>query len=73
MPRSFSTNGTLRCPSRLKGRQMIREFDPVALEQAIRERALPPCLHVPVAARDEAAIKAHFGDVIEIISPGKAR
>lgn len=56
----------------MKGHQMIREFDPVAIEQAIREWALPPCLHVPVAARDEAAIEDHIGDVIEIISPGKA-
>ncbi len=51
---------------------MIRQVDPVAFEQAMREWALPPCLHIPIAARDEAAIKNHIGDVTQIISPGRA-
>ncbi len=56
----------------MENHQTSRQVDPVAFKQAVREWALPPCLHVPIAARDETAIREHIGEVIRIISPGKA-
>lgn len=37
------------------------ESDPVAVEIALRRYGLPPCLHVPVAARNLAAISRFVG------------
>jgi hypothetical protein len=51
---------------------MVKKVEPAALKQAIREWALPPSLHVPIAARDAAAINDHIGDIVQIISPDKA-
>lgn len=43
-----------------------------AYEQAMRQWVIPECLHVPVVAEDEYAITDHIGDIVEILSPGKA-
>lgn len=32
--------------------------------------ALPPCLHVPVAARDEDSIELYIGKIRKVLSPG---
>lgn len=44
--------------------------DEFARNMAIQRFGLPLCLHVPVAARDEAAIHCHVGRVSEVIVPG---
>ncbi len=46
--------------------------DEAAYQQAIGEWGVPECLHVPVVAVDEDAITDHIGDIVEILSPGKA-
>ena len=51
---------------------MPRTPDPAAYEQAMRKWALPPCLHVPIVAVDQSAIEDHIGEVLEVVSPGKA-
>ena len=38
----------------------------------MREWAVPECLHVPVVAVDEKAISDHIGDIVEVLSPGRA-
>ena len=38
----------------------------------MREWALPPCLHVPIVAIDEAAIHDHIGEIVSVLSPGRA-
>lgn len=50
---------------------MTRRIDSVAYEQVVREWVLPPCLHVPIAARDQDSISNHIGEVVQVISPGK--
>jgi hypothetical protein len=50
-------------------------IDDAAKETALRRWVLPDCLHVPVAAVDEAAIRAYIGDVEQVLaggSPSKA-
>lgn len=47
-------------------------IDPAAYEQAIREWAVPECLHQPIVARDSSAVADHVGEIIEILSPGRA-
>lgn len=50
-------------------------IDNAAKEIAFRHWVLPECLHVPVAAVDEAAIRDYIGDVEQILargSPGRA-
>jgi hypothetical protein len=51
---------------------MAREVCQPAVEQALRQWVLPPCLHVPIAALDQAAIERHIGDVVSVISEGRA-
>ena len=51
---------------------MPRTRDEAAYQQAMREWVVPECLHVPVVALDEAAIGDHIGDIVEVLSPGKA-
>lgn len=43
--------------------------DEVAKETAARRWALPECLHVPIAAVDEDAIRAYIGDIEPIGRP----
>lgn len=51
---------------------MPRIRDEAAYEQAMRKWVIPECLHVPIVARDEAAIVDHIGDIVRVLSPGKA-
>jgi transposase InsO family protein len=48
-------------------------IDPVAKEIAVRRYGLPECLHVPIAAVDEAAITAYVGTIQRVLSGGSAR
>ena len=59
-------------PSMRKTRRAKRCVDATAYEQVTRKWALPPCLHVPIVAKDQAAIEDHIGEVVQVISPGKA-
>ena len=47
-------------------------IDPVAFKQAMREWAVPECLHQPIVARDLSAIEDHVGEIVEILSPNRA-
>jgi hypothetical protein len=40
--------------------------DHVAKEIALTRWALPECLHVPIAAVDEAAIRNYIGDIEQV-------
>lgn len=51
---------------------MKRKRNEPACRQARREWALPECLHVPIVALDEAAISEHIGDIVRVLSPGRA-
>src|SRR6185503_19428643 len=43
--------------------------DQHAKEKAIRQYGLHPCLHVPIAARNEEAIEKYVGNICEILTP----
>ena len=45
-------------------------IDQVAKEIALRRWALPKCLHVPIAAVDEAAIRNYIGEIEQVLSNG---
>lgn len=45
-------------------------IDHVAKEIALRRCALPECLHVPIAAVDEAAIRNYIGEIEQVLSAG---
>lgn len=45
-----------------------RMIDEAARDRALHRYGLPLCLHVPIAAVDEAAIGAYVGDVLEGLS-----
>lgn len=47
--------------------------DEVAKDIALRRWGLPECLHVPVAAVDEAAIRDYVGDVEQILAGGSRK
>jgi hypothetical protein len=44
--------------------------DDAAKETALRRWALPECLHIPIAAVDQDAIRAYVGTVEQVLSPG---
>lgn len=46
------------------------KVDEYAEKMAMERFGFPPCLHVPIAARDEATIQAYVGIVCKVISPG---
>ena len=46
-------------------------IDHVAREIALRKWVLPECLHVPIAAVDEDAIRRYIGDVEQVLSKGE--
>lgn len=46
------------------------EVDPHARQMAIEKFALPDCLHLPIAARSEAAITRFIGEIVRVGSPG---
>jgi len=48
-------------------------IDDIAREVAITRYGLAECLHVPIAAVDEAAISAYVGEVERVVSGGSAR
>jgi hypothetical protein len=48
-------------------------IDNAAREVALRQWALPDCLHVPIAAVDEAAITAYIGEIEEVLAGGSPR
>ena len=50
--------------------RMVMLVDQVAREEAIRRCGLPECLHVPMAAVDEAAIVTYIGSIERILSKG---
>lgn len=45
-------------------------IDTHAKEIAIKKYALPPCLHIPVAARDEYAIQKYIGNISLVLMAG---
>ena len=45
-------------------------IDSAAKEIALRRWALPECLHVPIAAVDEASIRDYVGDVEQVLAGG---
>ncbi len=47
--------------------------DHAAREMALRRWALPDCLHVPIAAVDEAAIATYVGTIERILADGSPR
>jgi hypothetical protein len=49
---------------------MVFHTDPVAREIALKRWTLPECLHVPVAAVDEQAIRTYIGDIERVLSSG---
>ena len=46
-------------------------IDHVAKKRALRQWVLPECLHVPIAAVDEGAIRSYIGDVEQVLSKGE--
>lgn len=48
-------------------------IDDIAREVAITRYGLAECLHVPIAAVDEAAISTYVGEVQSVLSGGSAR
>jgi len=48
-------------------------IDSTAREVALTQWALPDCLHVPIAAVDEAAITAYVGEIEEVLAGGSPR
>ncbi len=46
------------------------EIDHVAREIALRRWVLPECLHVPISAVDEAAIRTYVGDIEAVLAGG---
>ncbi|MDR3487392.1 MAG: hypothetical protein P4M05_21110 [Bradyrhizobium sp.] len=51
----------------------FKMIDEVAREVALTRSALPECLHVPIAAVDEAAIARYIGDVIGVFGRRSTR
>jgi hypothetical protein len=48
-------------------------IDEAAKETALRRWVLPECLHVPIAAADESAIRDYIGDVEQVLTGGSPR
>ena len=55
-----------------KEKKLSRIRNDAAYQQAMREWVVPECLHVPVVAEDETAIADHIGDIVQVLSPGRA-
>jgi hypothetical protein len=49
---------------------MVFLIDQVAKELALRRYVVPECLHVPIAAVDENAIRNYVGDILGVIGRG---
>jgi hypothetical protein len=67
-----SGEATLAMSSREANGATMKRVDPAAYDQAMREWVVPPCLHLPIVARDRAAIEMHVGDVVNEVSSGRA-
>ena len=52
--------------------KMSRLRNEAAYQQAMRQWGIPECLLVPVVAEDETAITDHIGDIVQVLSPGRA-
>lgn len=52
--------------------KMPRTRNEPAYFQAVRQWGIPECLHVPIVAVDEVAISEHIGDIVKVLSPGRA-
>ena len=50
----------------------VQRIDPAAYAQAMREWVVPECLHQPIVALDSSAIQDHVGEVVTVLSPGRA-
>lgn len=48
-------------------------IDEIARDRALNRYHIPLCLHVPIAAVDEAAIAAYVGDIRSVLSGGGVR
>lgn len=46
------------------------EIDVHAKEDVTTRYGLPPCLHIPIAARNEAAIERFIGKITRVLKPG---
>jgi hypothetical protein len=44
-------------------------IDPEARERALKVYALPLCCHIPIAARNEAAIEEYIGQIVRVLRP----
>lgn len=44
---------------------MALSIDRNAKEHALRHLGMPECLHVPIAAVDEAAIRTYVGEIVQ--------
>lgn len=51
---------------------MSYAVDEIARDMALRRWALPECLHVPIAAISEEAIRTYIGDIVQVLA-GRAR
>ena len=45
-------------------------IDRAAKQIALTQSVLPECLHIPIAAVDEAAIKTYIGDIEQVLAAG---
>ncbi len=52
---------------------MVRAIDYAAKEHAFRRIGMPECLHVPVAAVDESAIRTYIGEIVQPLGRGMPR
>lgn len=46
------------------------EIDVRAKEKVLEDFGLPPCLHMPIAARDEESISRFIGKISDVLVPG---
>ena len=49
---------------------MAHQIDHAAKEHVIRHLGMPECLHVPIAAVDEAAIRTYVGEIVQGLARG---
>lgn len=47
---------------------MTHAVDEIARDMALRRWALPECLHVPIAAVSEEAIRTYIGDIVQVLA-----
>ena len=45
------------------------DIDQEARDRALRVYALPVCCHIPIAARNEAAIEKYIGQIARVLTP----